>query len=98
MALTPNQALYGGAQAPPPPLPPCVHYAGSEKFVRKALLLQADRGPAFDIACRSSSVTPSIERRRNRRAIGNSGRSIRSFSTHTGSGATGTKSGSGKYR
>ncbi|MFO1324043.1 MAG: aldolase/citrate lyase family protein [Burkholderiales bacterium] len=33
------------------PLPPCVHYAGSERFVRKALALQAERGPVFDVAC-----------------------------------------------
>ena len=51
MALSPQQALYGGADAPPAPLPPCVHYAGSEKFVRKALALQAERGPVFDISC-----------------------------------------------
>ena len=50
MALSPNEALYGGATAPPP-LPPCVHYAGTEKFIRKALALQAERGPVFDIAC-----------------------------------------------
>lgn len=50
MAISPNEALYGGAAAPPP-LPPCVHYAGSEKFIRKALALQAERGPVFDIAC-----------------------------------------------
>ena len=46
MALSPQQALYGGADAPPAPLPPCVHYAGSEKFVRKALALQAEYAPA----------------------------------------------------
>jgi citrate lyase subunit beta / citryl-CoA lyase len=50
MSISPNEALYGG-KAAMPPLPPCVHYAGSEKFVRKALSLQAERGPVFDIAC-----------------------------------------------
>jgi len=34
-----------------PALPPCVHYAGSERFILKALALQAERGPVFDIAC-----------------------------------------------
>ncbi len=48
--LSPQSALYGGTRALPA-LPPCVHYAGSEKFVRKALSLQAERGPVFDIAC-----------------------------------------------
>lgn len=50
MALSPHQALYGG-ETTAPPLPPCVHYAGSEKFIRKALALQAERGPVFDISC-----------------------------------------------
>jgi citrate lyase subunit beta/citryl-CoA lyase len=59
MALTPNEALYGGADAPPaPPLPPCVHYAGSEKFIRKALALQAERGPVFDISCDCEDGAP----------------------------------------
>ncbi len=31
-------------------LAPCVHYAGTERFLRKALALQAERGPVFDIA------------------------------------------------
>ena len=59
MALTPHQALYGGANAPPsPPLPPCVHYAGSEKFIRNALALQAERGPVFDISCDCEDGSP----------------------------------------
>ncbi len=58
MALSPHQALYGGADAPPAPLPPCVHYAGSEKFIRKALALQAERGPLFDIACDCEDGAP----------------------------------------
>lgn len=48
--IPPRQALYGSGK-PLPVLPPCVHYAGSERFVRKALALQAERGPLFDIAC-----------------------------------------------
>jgi hypothetical protein len=47
--LSPHAALYGN-ERPLPPLPPCVHYAGNEKFPRKALELQFARGPAFDIA------------------------------------------------
>ena len=50
MSISPNEALYGGKTALPP-LPPCVHYAGSERFIRKALALQVERGPVFDIAC-----------------------------------------------
>jgi len=48
--LAPQEALYGGAR-PLASLPPCVHYAGSERFIRKALAMQAERGPVFDVAC-----------------------------------------------
>jgi citrate lyase subunit beta/citryl-CoA lyase len=47
--LLPQAALYGEA-APLPPLPACVHYAGSENFLAKALDLQAQRGPLFDVS------------------------------------------------
>jgi len=47
--LAPHVALYGH-ERPLPPLAPCVHYAGSERFLAKALALQAERGPVFDIA------------------------------------------------
>jgi len=47
--LSPQAALYGDA-SPLPALPPCVHYAGSEKFLAKALALQAERGPVFDVS------------------------------------------------
>ena len=43
---------------PLPALPPCVHYAGSEKFIRKALALQAERGPVFDISCDCEDGAP----------------------------------------
>jgi citrate lyase subunit beta/citryl-CoA lyase len=57
MTLTPQAALYG-AERPLPALPPCVHYAGSERFIRKALALQAERGPVFDIACDCEDGAP----------------------------------------
>ncbi|HEY3179340.1 MAG TPA: aldolase/citrate lyase family protein [Casimicrobiaceae bacterium] len=47
--LSPQAALYGNEQ-PLPVLPPCVHYAGSERFIAKALELQRERGPVFDVA------------------------------------------------
>lgn len=47
--LSPQAALYGGERALPV-LPPCVHYAGSERFIAKALELQRERGPVFDVA------------------------------------------------
>jgi citrate lyase subunit beta/citryl-CoA lyase len=47
--LRPQAALYGD-ERPLPVLPPCVHYAGSERFITKALELQRAKGPAFDVA------------------------------------------------
>jgi citrate lyase subunit beta/citryl-CoA lyase len=35
-----------------------VHYAGSEKFIRKALAMQVERGPVFDIACDCEDGAP----------------------------------------
>jgi citrate lyase subunit beta/citryl-CoA lyase len=47
-ALTPAEVLFEG-NAPPAIMPPCDHYAGSEKLMRKSLALQAELGPVFDI-------------------------------------------------
>ena len=47
--VSPQTALWGH-ERPLPALPACVHYAGRAKFIEKALALQADRGPAFDIS------------------------------------------------
>jgi citrate lyase subunit beta/citryl-CoA lyase len=47
--LSPQVALYGNERILPT-LPPCVHYAGSERFIAKALELQRARGPVFDVA------------------------------------------------
>jgi citrate lyase subunit beta / citryl-CoA lyase len=47
-ALTPAEVLFEG-EAPPAVMPPCDHYAGSEKLIRKSLALQAELGPVFDI-------------------------------------------------
>ncbi|KND57688.1 Citrate lyase beta chain [Candidatus Burkholderia verschuerenii] len=47
-ALTPAEVLFDG-EAQPAVLPPCDHYAGSEKLIRKSLALQAQLGPVFDI-------------------------------------------------
>src|SRR5262249_52442379 len=48
---------YAGAR-PLASLPPCVHYAGSERFIRKALAVQAERGPVFDVACDCEDGAP----------------------------------------
>jgi citrate lyase subunit beta / citryl-CoA lyase len=44
----PDVALFGG-DAEVPALSACDHYAGSERFMRRALELQAARGGAFDV-------------------------------------------------
>ncbi len=55
--LPPQSALYGSERSLPA-LPPCVHYAGSEGHIRKALALQAQMGPVFDIACDCEDGAP----------------------------------------
>ncbi|MDR5754660.1 MULTISPECIES: aldolase/citrate lyase family protein [unclassified Caballeronia] len=47
-ALTPAEVLFDG-EVQPAVLPPCDHYAGSEKLMKKSLALQAQLGPVFDI-------------------------------------------------
>jgi citrate lyase subunit beta / citryl-CoA lyase len=51
IALThPRDALFAGERAFPV-LPACEHFAGSEKLITKAMQLQVDYGPVFDITC-----------------------------------------------
>lgn len=49
-ASHPRDALFSG-EKPFPILPACEHFAGSEKLIGKAMDLQADYGPIFDITC-----------------------------------------------
>ncbi len=44
----PQDALFAG-ETPFPSLAACEHFAGSEKLIRKALQVQSDMGPVFDI-------------------------------------------------
>ena len=60
--LTPESALYDGRR-PLPALPPCVHYAGQVRYLSKALALQAERGPVFDVACDCEDGAPLGEER-----------------------------------
>lgn len=46
----PQDVLFSGEQSCPV-LPAVDHYAGSEKLVRKAMALQQQLGPVFDITC-----------------------------------------------
>jgi citrate lyase subunit beta/citryl-CoA lyase len=46
--MHPSEVLFQGT-LPPVSIPVCDHYAGSEKLMRKSLLLQKELGPVFDI-------------------------------------------------
>ncbi len=46
----PAEVLFAG-EKPFPALPAVDHYAGSEKLMRKALALQKELGPIFDVTC-----------------------------------------------
>lgn len=56
-ALHPQAALHGAGRTLPI-LAPCVHYAGKERYLRKALELQNERGPSFDIAADCEDGAP----------------------------------------
>lgn len=46
----PSVALFAGEKTLPA-LAPCEHYAGTQKLIAKALQVQAERGPVFDVTC-----------------------------------------------
>jgi citrate lyase subunit beta/citryl-CoA lyase len=46
----PSQVLFAG-EKPFPMMPAVDHYAGSEKLINKALQLQNELGPIFDVTC-----------------------------------------------
>ncbi len=46
----PSEALFKG-EKPFPVIPSCEHFAGSEKLIAKALALQDELGPIFDVTC-----------------------------------------------
>lgn len=46
--MQPSEVLFQGKQQPVS-LPVCDHYAGSEKLMRKSIILQQELGPQFDI-------------------------------------------------
>lgn len=50
IATHPNDALFAG-EKPFPVLPACEHFAGSEKLIGKAMDLQVEYGPVFDVTC-----------------------------------------------
>jgi citrate lyase subunit beta/citryl-CoA lyase len=54
----PAAVLYQGLDSPLPALSACEHFAGSEKTILKALALQAELGPIFDITCDCEDGAP----------------------------------------
>jgi citrate lyase subunit beta/citryl-CoA lyase len=66
--LHPSAALYDSERAMPQ-LPPCVHYAGNERHLRKALTLQREMGPVFDVACDCEDGAPVGEERAHAKAM-----------------------------
>lgn len=57
MALHPSEVLHAGGR-PFPALAACEHYAGSEKLIAKALQLQNELGPVFDITADCEDGAP----------------------------------------
>ena len=55
--LHPADVLYAGVK-PLPLLAACEHYAGNEKLIRKALQLQTELGPIFDITADCEDGAP----------------------------------------
>ena len=55
--LPPDAVLHRG-EKPFPALAACEHYAGSEKLIAKALLLQRELGPIFDLTCDCEDGAP----------------------------------------
>jgi citrate lyase subunit beta/citryl-CoA lyase len=66
--LHPSAALYGAERAFPA-LPPCVHYAGSERHIAKALQLQRELGPIFDVSCDCEDGAPVGQERAHAEAM-----------------------------
>jgi citrate lyase subunit beta/citryl-CoA lyase len=57
-ALHPRAALFDPGEPQPPALPVCDHYAGVEARMRKALALQAELGPVFDVTLDNEDGAP----------------------------------------
>ena len=53
----PEAVLFAGERSFPA-LPACEHFAGNEKFIRKAFELQARLGPVFDVTCDCEDGAP----------------------------------------
>lgn len=66
--LHPNEALFdGGSEIPL--IPVCDHYAGTEKLIRKSLLLQGELGPLFDVTCDLEDGAPAGAEKAHRKMV-----------------------------
>jgi citrate lyase subunit beta/citryl-CoA lyase len=66
--IHPEQVLFQG-ERPFPVLPACEHYAGNEKFIRKAFALQSELGPVFDVTCDCEDGAPAGGERDHARLV-----------------------------
>ncbi len=58
----PDHVLFKGEKSFPA-LAACEHFAGNEKFIRKAFALQEDLGPVFDVTCDCEDGAPAGKER-----------------------------------
>ena len=64
----PDEVLFKGEKSFPA-LPACEHFAGNEKFIRKALTLQMELGLIFDVTCDCEDGAPAGEELEHARKI-----------------------------
>lgn len=67
-AVHPDQALFGGEKRFPV-IASCEHFAGSEKLILKALALQEQLGPIFDVTCDCEDGAPAGREREHAEMI-----------------------------
>jgi citrate lyase subunit beta / citryl-CoA lyase len=67
-AVHPNTALFQG-EKPFPIIPSCEHFAGNEVRIGKALDLQAELGPIFDVTCDCEDGAPAGQEREHAEMI-----------------------------
>ncbi len=68
-ALHPSEVLYAGVGAPDV-LPACDHYAGTERRIERALELQAELGPVFDVTADCEDGAPAGGERTHAEMVG----------------------------
>jgi citrate lyase subunit beta/citryl-CoA lyase len=64
----PDDVLFQGEKSFPA-LPACEHFAGNEKFIRKAFALQSELGAIFDVTCDCEDGAPTGEEEGHARMV-----------------------------